>query len=183
MGVKKAQQMSTELTRTQSRHFVLREALKLDSEADIYCTLPTDGTEDGAGVPAVTPQQWHAVRLLVSGRRGVEVATEVGVSPETLSRWRHNPMFAACLNLALRESYAATVGELRGVAQDAVSVLRESLNSTDERLRFTAAMAILRMSLQLDSSAQFLPTTPADVARIEQEKIHADIVSGMFSFG
>ena len=180
MAVKRSQQTSINMTRAQSRSVVLHEAIKLDSEADIYRELPTDGTEDGAGVPVLSPVQWRAIRLLAAGWRGVDVAQECATTPETVSRWKSSPLFGAALNLALRESYAATVGELRSVAQDAVSVLRESLNSSDEKLRFTAAMAVLRMSLQLDAGAQFLPTTPKDVARIEQDRIQADTIAGLF---
>ena len=183
MTVKRSQQTSTELTRTQSRQVVLRAARQLDTEADLYRELPTDGAEDGAGVAVVTPQQWHAVRLLVAGKRGVDVAQECCVSAETVSRWKASPLFAAALNLALRESYSATVGEIRGIAQDACTVLRESLCSTDERLRLSAALAVLRMSLQLDAGAQALPTTPALVAEAEQQEIQNTMLRSAFSFG
>ncbi len=182
MGVKRTQETSRNLTRDEVRQAALRAALQLDSESDVYHELPPDGAEDGAGTPVLSPVQWQAIRLLVAGRRGVDVATECGVTPETVSRWKSAPLFAAAYNQVLRESHTATVGELRSVAQDALSVLRESLTSTDERLRLTAALSVLRMSLQLDAGAVSLPVTPKDVARAELDKRHADMMSGLFSF-
>lgn len=132
-----------------------REALQLD-EASVY----RDG-EDAV----LSAQQWQAVAMLVAGKRQVDVAQQLDVTQETVSRWRNSPTFAAAVNAGVRESYTAVVGEVRDASVDAVRVLRDCLQSEDERLRLQAALATLRLRVQLDATALDLPTSPADVAR------------------
>lgn len=118
--------------------------------------------EEEAGL---TAQQWQAVALLVAGKKQVEVAEALGLTQETVSRWRNSPLFAAALNLAVRDAYSSTIGEVRGLVTDAIAALRECMYSEDERLRLSAALAVLRLHLQLDSNAPALPVTPADIAQ------------------
>jgi predicted transcriptional regulator len=151
-----ARKNTQEMSRESARQAVLDAAMVLDAEADVY------RPEEEAGLSA---QQWQAVALLVAGKKQVEVAQELGITQETVSRWRNGPLFAAALNLAVRDSYAATIGEVRGLVKDAIAALRESMYSEDERLRLSAALSVLRLHLQLDSQAPSLPATPADIAR------------------
>lgn len=151
-----ARKNSQELSRSGMRQAVLRAAEQLDTESDVY------RAEEEAGL---TAQQWQAVALLVAGKKQVEVAEALGVTQETVSRWRSGPLFAAALNLAVRDAYTGTIGQVRGLVTDAVAALRESLYSEDERIRMAAALAVLRLHLQLDSSAPTLPATPADIAQ------------------
>ena len=147
---------SQELSRSGIKNALLNDAMEMDTEADVY------RPEEDAGL---TARQWQAIGLLVAGKKQVDVAEALGVTQETISRWRNGPLFAAALNLAVRDSYSSTIGEVRGLVTDAVAALRESLRSEDERLRLSAALAVLRLHLQLDSSALSLPVTPADIAR------------------
>lgn len=156
-----ARKNSQEMTRHGVRQAVLSAAEQLDAETDVY------RPEEEAGL---TAQQWQAVGLLVAGKRQVEVAEALGVTQETVSRWRNGPMFAAALNLAVRDAYAAAIGQIRELTKDATAVLRETLYSEDERVRLSAALAVLRLHLQLDSQAPALPTTPADIAQQERRK-------------
>lgn len=153
---------SQELSRYSVRHAAIDAAMQLDAESDVY------RAEEEAGL---TAQQWQAVALLVAGKKQVEIAETLGVTQETISRWRNGPLFAAALNLAVRDAYAATIGEVRGLVKDAVAALKECMYSEDERLRLSAALAVLRLHLQLDSTAPSLPVTPADIAqRMKREE-------------
>ena len=154
-----------ELSRYQQKQAVNNAALQLDAESDIF------RPEEEAGLSA---QQWQAIALLVAGKKGVDVAQGIGVTPETVSRWRGNPLFAAAFNCELRDTYAATIGAVRGLKEDAIEALRQCLYSEDDKTRMSAALAVLRLHLQLDSGALSLPTTPAQVAGAQQQKALLD---------
>ena len=157
-----ARKNSQDLSRCDAKQAVINAALQLNTETDVY------RAEEEAGLSV---QQWQAVGLLVAGAKQVEIAEALGLTQETVSRWRNNPMFAAALNLAVRDAYAATIGEVRGLVKDAVAALKECMYSEDERLRLSAALAVLRLHLQLDSTAPSLPVTPADIAqRMKREE-------------
>ncbi len=147
-AVKKTQENATS---SQSEE---HEALALTIETDIY--------REDAGL---TAQQWQAVALLVAGTKQLDVASALGVTQETVSRWRHSPVFVAALNAGIRDSYVSVIGEVRDASTDAIRVLRETMQSEDERLRLMAALATLRLRVQLDVTALTLPTSPADLAR------------------
>ena len=113
----------------------------------------------------------------MAGRRQVDVAQELGVTEETVSRWKTLPTFTAALNMAVRDAYEGTLGKVRTVAQDALDVLQELLKSQDERVRLSAALSMLRLHMQLSANVHALPVAPADIARrlLEDEK-HANVM-------
>lgn len=154
-----ARQVKSTNVNSGSSWAVLKAAATFTDEADVYRTVDGD-----AETALLQPHQWQAIQLLVSGARGVDVAQELGVTPETVSRWRALPVFQAALNMAIRDSYQATIGSLRDAKTEALGVLRELLQAEDERLRLSAALSVLRLHLQLDAGALQLSTTPADVA-------------------
>ena len=155
---KKTQEMS----RSDVRQTVIRAALQLDAEADVY------RPEEEAGLSA---QQWQAIALLVAGKRGVDVAEELGCAAETISRWRSNPLFAAAYNATLRDIRTSHVAEVRSLMGEALQVIRQRLlYSEDDRVCLSACMAVMRLGLQVEPDVQQLPTTPADIARQIQRK-------------
>lgn len=113
----------------------------------------------------LTAQQWQAVALLVAGRRQVDVAQELDVTPETLSRWKTLPTFTAALNGAVRDAYEASVGQVRESAREALDVLQDLLHSSDERVRLQAALHVVQLHLKLGENVHTLLVSPADVAR------------------
>jgi hypothetical protein len=152
------QKMSTEVNELDTRN-LLRQVQKLDSEADVHTVMNME-----TGATALLPQQWTAIGLLVSGKRQADIATEIAVSQETLSRWRNNPVYMAALNQAIRDCYAGTIGLVRNVVGDAVEAIKSCLQSEDDRVRLSAAVTLIKLHLQLDSTALELPTTPAQIA-------------------
>lgn len=141
----------------------------------LYAAMQLDTEADAIADEALSEQQRQAVVMLASGKRGVEVAAELGITQETVSRWRNSPTFAAAVNQLLREVHAGTIADIRSAAGDAVAVLTDIMhNSPDDKTRLSAAMAVLRTSLQLDASIAELPTTPAAIARIELRQRRAD---------
>ena len=167
MAVKKSQ----EPTKYDVKQATIRAALQLDAEADVY------RAPEEAGLSA---QQWQAIALLVAGKRGVDVAEELGCAAETVSRWRSNPLFAAAYNATLRDIRTSHMADLRSLAGDALKVIRERLlYSEDDRVCLSACVTVIRLMLQVEPDVQQLPTTPADIARQIQRKDFEDA----FSFG
>ncbi len=152
------QKMSTEVNELDTRN-LLHQVQKLDSEADVHTVMNME-----TGATALLPQQWTAIGLLVSGKRQTDIATEIGVSQETLSRWRNSPVYMAALNQAIRDCYAGTIGLVRDAVADAVMAIRGCLQSEDDRVRLAAALALVKMHVTLDAPALELPTTPAQIA-------------------
>jgi transposase-like protein len=155
------QQMSTNGNELDKRN-LLQAAQTLDSESDIFRIM-----NEETGMTVLTPQQWQAIGLLVSGKRQSEIARELDISEETLSRWRNSPIYGAALNQAVRDSYSSTMGLVRDSIADAVMAIRGCLQSEDDRVRLQAALALVKIHLQLDSAALALPTTPAKVADVQ----------------
>ena len=154
-----------------SRDRVLRTALVLDSEVDLFAP------EDEAGL---TAQQWQAIAMLAGGARQIDVATQLDVRQETVSRWKTDVRFQAALNLAVREHYASIEGIVRSAASEAVDVLRETMKSDDPRLRLSAALSVLRLHSGYTVDVSSLPTTPADVAREEMHEREAKARRDLF---
>lgn len=154
-----------------SRDRVLRTALVLDSEVDLFAP------EDEAGF---TAQQWQAIAMLAGGARQIDVATQLGVRQETVSRWKTDVRFVAALNLAVREHYASIEGTVRSAAHEAVDVLRETMKSDDPRLRLSAALNVLRLHSGYTVDVSQLPSTPADVARAEMAEREAKARQDLF---
>lgn len=154
-----------------SRDRVLRTALVLDSEVDLFAP------EDEAGL---TAQQWQAIAMLAGGARQIDVATQLDVRQETVSRWKTDVRFQAALNLAVREHYASIEGIVRSAASEAVDVLRETLRSDDPRLRLSAALSVLRLHSGYTVDVSSLPSTPADVARAEMAEREAKARQDLF---
>lgn len=154
----KGQDTSSEVNETA----VLRAAQGLTQETSLFA-VPNGNGED---VQTLTPVQWQAIGLLVSGKRQVDIAQELDIAPETLSRWKQSPVFAAACNFAVRESYTAALGELRDARSEAIAALRKLITDeySDERLRLQAAKTVLALGLELDAGALELETTPAKVA-------------------
>ena len=118
----------------------------------------------------LTGQQVTAIGQLVTGRRQSAIAAEIGIAEETLSRWKAEPTFQAALNLAVKESFLAIVGETRAAAIDALAVVRDLMTTaTDERTRLSAALQILRLHSMYDVGAASLPTSADEVARAQRK--------------
>jgi hypothetical protein len=154
------QRISTDANELDTRN-LLHQTQKLDSESDVFRIM-----NEETGATALSPQQWQAIGLLVAGKRQADIAREIDVSEETLSRWRNSPIYAAALNQAVRDSYSSTIGLVRDAVADAVMAIRGCLQSEDDRVRLAAALALVKMHITLDAPALELPTTPAQIADV-----------------
>jgi len=96
-----------------------------------------------------------AAELLASGKTGRAVASEIGVTEETISRWRQTDEFQAAINSYQWEVRRTSAERLRNSMGQAVNVIESTL--TDEnvlpRLRLQAAFKIVEMCGLLDHLA------------------------------
>ena len=94
-----------------------------------------------AQAKTLTPQQLAAVELLVAGRSDVEVAAKVGVTRETVNRWRNwNPLFVATLNELRLDLWKATRERVRHLNGKALDVIETHLQGGSLK----AALALLK---------------------------------------
>lgn len=88
--------------------------------------------------------QRHAIALMVQGVRQVDVAAQVDVAPETLSRWKHDAVFVAALNTARAELWAEHTTGMLALVGEARQRLGALVQSEDESVALRAAMAVLK---------------------------------------
>lgn len=117
--------------------------------------------------------QIQAARLLASGVKSIDVAKQLGVTPETVSRWRRSIEFQAQINEVQADAHDDALNVLRSLSFNALSVLQEQLTNTDAppKVRLDAAQAVLRfLSLGLPSSEVIGPTTPQALRELNEAK-------------
>jgi hypothetical protein len=91
--------------------------------------------------------QLLAVQMLAAGQSGRTVAKQLGVTPETVSRWRQNPLFNEQLNIALWEMYDITKQRLSGMATKALDAIEEAFDAEtiQPKDRFTMGLKMLEL--------------------------------------
>jgi len=106
-----------------------------------------NGQQNGAGADLVTElsdQQRQCIGMMLQGMAQVDIACELDIAQETISRWKQSPSFLAVLNQGRLDSYQAVTERLRSLATKAVDVLAEELASDHRPARVEAAKFILR---------------------------------------
>ena len=113
-------------------------------------------------------EQLNAIDALVTGATDIEAAEKAGVSRQTIWEWKRNPLFIATLNQRRQEIWEPQIERLRGLVSKAITVLEQTLESDDERLRLQAATQILKaVGLQ---GANLIPQGETDPEVIENER-------------
>jgi len=91
--------------------------------------------------PSLDSRHRKAIGLVLDGKSDREVAGEVGVTRETVWRWRNeNPLFICELNHRRREAHRATRERLQSLQAKVLDVLDQALDDGDTRV----AMALLK---------------------------------------
>lgn len=90
----------------------------------------------------------QAAILLASGKTGREVAKELGIAAETLSRWKSTPEFQAVANRYRHEYLEAARDASRAAVISAFSVLVEIMQDSTQAAgdRIKAASKVLDVS-------------------------------------
>jgi len=111
-------------------------------------------------------EQQNAIDHLLQGKSDRAVAAEVGVGRATVCEWRnHDPLFIAELNRQRSELWAEARDRLKAMANRALDVLEQQLDSADPKASLTAAKYILQGTKLLGDTNLPAPgpTTPEAV--------------------
>ncbi len=96
-------------------------------------------------------KQIQAAILLMQGKTGREVATELNITPETVSHWRANPEFEAFMNELRLDVIKSARDSLKNLSVKATRTLEDLLEKADsDAVRLKAALAILAMAGHTD---------------------------------
>ena len=96
-----------------------------------------------SSVTGLTPTQERACSLLASGAKTAEVAQKLDVPEKTLYLWQKQTTFVCYYNKQHSVIKDTAVQSLFGLMDEAVTAIRESLNSTNESVRLKAASYII----------------------------------------
>ena len=129
------------------------------TQAEINKTF--DLMNQRSDAPKLTPEQLNAIDLLILGKTDKEVSEAIGVRRETVTRWHKNAFFIAELNTRREDLWVESKLRLKALVHDAVDVLTDGLKSSDEKIKITSAVHILKtVGLYGEVKDDFGPTTP-----------------------
>jgi Homeodomain-like domain len=94
-------------------------------------------------VEGLRPRQVLAASLLVQGRRGKDVAAALGVSAETVSRWRQLPEFQALMHRLLQETIDTARLGIVALCAESIEHLRGLIRSFDDDKAMNAIALVL----------------------------------------
>ena len=87
--------------------------------------------------------QLLAVQLVAQGRSGREIAKQLGVTEETVSRWKKQPAFIAMVNDLLGQLRDTTQQKMRNLVLLALEILEKELSNKDNKNRVNIALKVL----------------------------------------
>ena len=89
--------------------------------------------------------QQLAVQLVASGMSGREVAKELKIRPETVSRWKNDSEFIAGVNRIIVDAQEASQAKLSEMAAQALKVIEDALNdeSVPTNIKLHTAFKVL----------------------------------------
>lgn len=121
-------------------------------------------------VQVLSDKQLLAVLRLARGAKVVDVAAELDVARETVSRWRSEDAFRCALNAARLELWDDARNRLRALVGGAVDVLADEL---ENKPRVSTAIAILKC-IGVHGAVGGAPRGPVSLREVEREKKRAE---------
>ena len=88
--------------------------------------------------------QLITVQLVAQGRSGKEIARELSVTEETVSRWKKQPEFIALVNDLLGQLRDTTQQKMRNLVLLALDILEKELFNEDNKNSLNIALKILK---------------------------------------
>ena len=87
--------------------------------------------------------QLLAVQLVAQGRSGKEIAKELSVTEETISRWKKQPAFIALVNDLLGQLRDTTQQKMRNLVLLALEILEKELFNENNKNKVNIALKVL----------------------------------------
>lgn len=98
----------------------------------------------------LTARQRHGLVALLTANSAASASKQAKVAERTLRRWLAEPAFRAAYHHASRRMFDDAIGHLRAATAEAVTTLREALQSENDGVKVRAALGILDAAVKCD---------------------------------
>ena len=88
--------------------------------------------------------QLLAVQLVAQGRSGREIAKQLSVTEETISRWKKQPIFIASVNEILGQLREGIQQKMRNLVFQALEILETELSDKENKNKANIALKLLQ---------------------------------------
>ena len=88
--------------------------------------------------------QLLAVQLVVQGKSGREIAKQLSVTEETISRWKKQPIFIASVNEILGQLREGIQQKMRNLIFQALEILETELSDKENKNKANIALKLLQ---------------------------------------
>ena len=88
--------------------------------------------------------QLLAVQLVAQGRSGREIAKQLSVTEETISRWKKQPIFIASVNEILGQLSEGIQQKMRNLIFQALEILETELSDKENKNKANIALKLLQ---------------------------------------
>ena len=120
--------------------------------------------------------QLLATHLFSIGKSGKQIAGELSVAEETISRWKKLPEFQAEVNAILLECRDNAKQRLRNLLTNSLDLLEAEMNNPESRHRVNIALKMLQLvRIHALVHEDIGPVNPDIVQKIKEDKNFKDI--------
>lgn len=99
------------------------------------------------GIDGLSDTQREGARLAASGWQGVDIAEHLGVTQETVSRWRRKPEYIRAIEGHLASARVEVTARIGDMIQKALDVVEDQMDyQFDRALKLRAAIALLQLA-------------------------------------
>ena len=120
--------------------------------------------------------QLLATHLVAIGKNGKQIAGELSVAEETISRWKKLPEFQAEVNAILLECRDNAKQRLRNLLTNSLVFLEEEMNNPESRHKVNIALKMLQLvRIHALVHEDIGPVNPDIVQKIKEDKEFKDL--------
>ena len=115
--------------------------------------------------------QLLAILLVAIGKSGKQIAEELSLAEETISRWKKLPEFQAEVNAILLECRDNAKQRLRNLLTNSLDLLEAEMNNPESRHRVNIALKMLQLVRINELVHEDIgPVNPDIVQKIKEDK-------------